>query len=239
MTNRELINKIKLLKQIKPDKDWKKSTRAFLLSRRSKAAPISNLNTPIKIKFLQPFRFRPMLTAALIIIFTITGCAYGLNISKTSLPGDMLWNVKLSLEKAQMTFSSVEQKVKLETDFAGKRLEELKTISIKEKPEAVAQVVENFQIHINEAKKRFKELDKETSQKATQETYAAITTAEDGYELWREELIEQIKQRIKDALKLAPSLEKEITQAETLLEEDRLIEALEKISEIEKIIKVK
>jgi len=254
MTEHNLEDKIKLLKQIKPDKEWKESTRAFLLSEirgeerilADRAERVNRFWIPMRL-----FRFRPVMAAALVLIFTIVGCAYGLNISKRSLPGDMFWNVKVSLEKAQTTFSSGEAKVKLETEFAGKRLEELKEVSLEEKPKAMAQAVENFKVHINEAKEGIKELENRGLKSAspgsptevgTPETYAAITAVEDEYGLWEEELIEKIEEKIENArenrvLKDAtPGLLLQIDEAEELLEEGRLVEALEKILEVERMM---
>jgi len=268
MTEHNLEDKIKLLRQIKPDKEWKESTRAFLLSKmrgderiladeadesRSLVGLIGRIGriSPIG-RIGQISRLRPAMAAALVVIFTITGCAYGLNISKRSLPGDMFWNVKVSLEKAQVTFSSPEGKVKLETEFAGKRLEELKIVSLEEKPKAVAQAVENFKIHISEAKEGIRELENRGLKSAspgsptedgTPETYAAITAVEDEYGLWEEELIEKIETRIAEArfgtAKFDESefgLEAEIDKAEEFLEEGRLVEALEKILEVERMM---
>jgi len=251
MTEHNLEDKIKLLKQIKPDKEWKESTRAFLLSEirgeerilADRAERVNRFWIPMRL-----FRFRPVMAAALVLIFTIVGCAYGLNISKRSLPGDMFWNVKVSLEKAQVTFSSPEGKVKLETEFAGKRLEELKIVSLEEKPKAVAQAVENFKVHISEAKEGLSELSEEKlsfdgTEAKLQETYAAITAVEDEYGLWEEELTEKIEARIAEArfdtAKFDESefgLEAEIDKAEEFLEEGRLVEALDKILEVERIM---
>lgn len=264
MTEHNLEDKIKLLRQIKPDNEWKESNRVFLLSecRRTDAEQYAeqtqkNVNGFSGLwQMGRLFRFRPAMAAVLVVIFTITGCAYGLNISQKSLPGDMLWNVKVSLENARTTFSSGEKKIKLETEFAGKRLEELKAVSVEEKPKAVAQAVENFKVHINEAKEGLKELELseeklsfDGTEAKLQQTYAAITAVEAveaEYKAWVEERTTEIKGRIESAKEILRSaqndsveLEEEIDKAEALLGEGELVEALEKILEIEKIIEVK
>lgn len=267
MTNSDLINKIKVLKQIKPDKEWKESTRAFLLSEcretdlapeqvRYGASAEQRLWIPVKL-----FRFKPVMAAALVVIFIIVGSAYSLNISKRSLPGDMFWNLKVSLEKAQVTFSSLEGKVKLETEFAGKRLEELKIVSLEEKPKAVAQAIENFKIHISEVKEGLKNLEekvepekiaevsKEVQEKLEEyaresdtETLAAISNPTDEItDEFEKELISRIEEKIENAKEILLSvqndkLEEEIEKAEKLLKEGRLIEALDKILEVERIM---
>ncbi len=262
MTEHNLENKIKLLRQIKPENEWKKSTRAFLLSE-IQSADLEQSTEQVRNRLWIPvklFRFRPVMATALVLIFTIVGCAYGFNISKRSLPGDMFWSVKVSLEKAQVTFSSLEEKVKLGTEFAGRRLEEMEEVTQNGdedsvKIQKVAQAVENFKVHINETKEGLKTLEQEEPEKVAEiskevqrkleeyakecdtETLAAVSDSTDEVtDEFEKELIVRIQEKIENARSLDTEFEAEIEQAESFLEEGRLVEALDKIQEVERII---
>lgn len=88
-----------------------------------------------------------------------------------SLPGDTLYPVKLGIEKTQVGFvANKENKIRLQTEFALRRLEELETIALNtensiEKP-GVAEAVHNFNKEVSAVKKNLSQLNSSTSKEA-------------------------------------------------------------------------
>jgi len=145
ITEREVIEKIKILKQIKPEKKWVFLTKEKILGK-----------TPF-FPFLKPA------FAGLLFILIILG------LSLTSLPGEPFYFIKKIVERGQTVFVSENEKPKLELKLANKRLEELSKIAerndvkklapaINETKESVAQATKN----LVKSKKIDKEIVKKT-----------------------------------------------------------------------------
>jgi RNase H-fold protein (predicted Holliday junction resolvase) len=128
---REVIEKIRLLKQIKPEKNWVFLTKEKILGK------------PIFFPFLKPA------FAGLLFILILFGLSF------TSLPGEPFYLIKKIIERGQTVFVPEEEKPKLELELANKRLEELSKIAerndvkklapaINEAKEGVAQATKNL-----------------------------------------------------------------------------------------------
>jgi len=144
MIEKDLYEKIRKLKGIKPSQEWTNLTR-------------HNLTT--RIDFDTRFDVRPSflswlkepqalaLVMSLILIF-IGGPWLTIKASQPSLPGDLLYSVKRASEGIQTTVASEENKTNLQVEFAHRRLEELNKISkdssSDEKTEKTKQVVNDF-----------------------------------------------------------------------------------------------
>jgi hypothetical protein len=129
---REIIEKIRLLKQIKPEKKWVFLTKEKILGKE-----------PIFFPFLKPA------FAGLLFILILFGLSF------TSLPGEPFYLIKKIIERGQTVFVPEEEKPKLELELANKRLEELSKIAerndvkklapaINEAKESVAQATKNL-----------------------------------------------------------------------------------------------
>ena len=161
MTEKEVIEKIRLLKQIKPEKKW-----VFLTKERI-------LGKPIFFPFLKPA------FAGLLFILIIFGLSF------TSLPGEPFYLIKKLVERGQTVFVPEEERPKLELELANKRLEELSKIAekndvkklapaINEAKESVAQATKN----LVKSKKVDKEIVKKTLEleKKRKEVEASLQT---------------------------------------------------------------
>lgn len=160
MEDKDLINKIQLLKQVSPKEDWVISTRAKLAFRLEMARKKNLLNKDLfTLKELfsswgannQP-KLAWNAVWGVIIAFGLVlsgGVAVGI-VSVQSAPGSPLYPVKLSLEKARLIASfSEESKIQLRAEIVDSRLHELSALvanqdSNEQKAEKVTQVVNNI-----------------------------------------------------------------------------------------------
>lgn len=136
MKKKDLLKQLNILKsQIQPDLEWQKTSREILVSQiraqTTKDISIDKILWPnlLAKKFLA-VAYKPL--AAVILMFGIILGGYITTVGATrnSLPGDLLYSIKLTAERMQVNFaSSDEKKVNLEIAFAERRLEEIKKVS--------------------------------------------------------------------------------------------------------------
>ena len=124
MTNNAVTRKIRLLKEIKPNPDWLESQRRILLL---------NIESGKKTKFswnylpgfLMPKTLlKPVGISLIIVILIFGGGFFTVKAYQNSLPGDLLYPVKLGIEELRIKFSSIENKPELEADFVVTRAKE-------------------------------------------------------------------------------------------------------------------
>jgi hypothetical protein len=144
-TEREVIEKIKLLKQIKPEKKWVFLTKERILGKE-----------PIFFPFLKPA------FAGLLFILILFGLSF------TSLPGEPFYLIKKLVERGQTVFVPEEERPKLELELANKRLEELSKIAEKNDVKKLAPAINEAKESVAQATKNLvksKKVDKEIVQK--------------------------------------------------------------------------
>jgi len=139
MTEKELIGKIRELRQIKPRKDWVSLTKSQILgeSARDRAS----------VSFF-PF-WKPALATV-----TAFGILFGVfSFAQNSLPGDILYSIKKITEKSQAVFVSEKELPKYNLEIANKRLDELNEIAQTNQVKKLAPAISEFQANISEAAK--------------------------------------------------------------------------------------
>jgi hypothetical protein len=133
-----VIEQLKELKSIKPRPQWVESQRDLLLSQITRQNTAidssSSYNYWLLFKSILPSGFikfiaRPVgILSALAVIVFGTG-AFGVNASKSSLPGDFLYPVKLTSEKVTVGLaSSGQEKAKAHVTIAEERVREIEAI---------------------------------------------------------------------------------------------------------------
>ena len=154
-----VTNKIRLLKDVEPNPDWLKSQRNSLLLEISESGKQAKRawNLP-GFLFTQP-AYRPVLAFCLLLCLVFGGGFFVVQAAKDSLPGDLLYSVKITLENAQMKVSSQTTKPKLEAGFVGNRVEEL------------AQIIEEVDDPIKKKEKVVKAVNKLQAQVASTKVY--------------------------------------------------------------------
>lgn len=147
MIEKELIGKIRELRQIRPRKDWVVLTKGQILGEP-------------KISFF-PF-FKPVLATV-----TALGILFGVfSLAQNSLPGDFLYSIKKITEKGQAVFVSEEEKPVFQLKLANDRLEDLTKAQAKN----LAPTLSEFQASVFQAAKEIVEAEKPNIKEIVQQT---------------------------------------------------------------------
>jgi len=148
MEEKELIAKLKELRQIKPSQDWVFLTKDQILNNEEKYSnPFSAVLSVFRIIFAKPAY------AATAVVFVFVGLFGTFASAQNSLPGDMLYSVKKISERAQMTFSSQEDLPRIQLELASKRMEELSRIAKENRVKNLAASINETKASISEANK--------------------------------------------------------------------------------------
>ncbi len=161
MSESDLIKKIRLLKQIRPRKNW-----ALLIKRELFKEPPT---TSREVSFLSIFspekwwgvNYRFALATLLFMGILASGAV---NLAQNSLPGDFLYPVKRISEKSQAIFVSEKEKPKAQLELANKRLDELTQIAEKNQAQKLAPAINEFKESLSQAAKKLKEPQKLTKE---------------------------------------------------------------------------
>src|SRR3990167_4889995 len=108
---------------------------------------------------------RPVALAASICALIVSGWVTTVNASFDSVPGDVLYPVKLATERVQITFAAnPERRARLYSEFAGRRLQEAATVSVSDKEGKEVRVkaaVYGFKTQVNSAQEALKQVSAE------------------------------------------------------------------------------
>ena len=155
MTEKELIGKIRELRQIKPNKDWVILAKSQILGQ--------EFNQHwVLINWLRVFFAKPVY-AGLVVVFVLVGLFGTLAFAQNSLPGDLLYPIKKITEKAQAVFVSETEKPQASLELANKRLEELTKIVETNQVKNLAPAINEFQASVSEAAKNLSRIDATSS----------------------------------------------------------------------------
>ncbi|MDI6591338.1 MAG: DUF5667 domain-containing protein [Patescibacteria group bacterium] len=227
MTEAELVNKIRKLRQIKPSSDWVALTKSQILGEEPKV---------LFFPFFKPAK------AGLISVLILFGL---FAFSQNSLPGDFLYPIKKITEKSQAVFVPEAEKPKVQLELTNKRLEELAEIAETNQVRKLPAAVEEYQTNVSEAAKsleKIKEPEKakevvveikkleENKQKVEKVLATKIDSEKEGdsvqglYKTPAEVLIEDLEKRT-----LSEEDQKILEEAKELYQAGKYSEALEKI----------
>jgi hypothetical protein len=152
-----IIQKLNTLKDIQPSEKLVVEMREEVLS---KAPVFCNLEHNYNKKSifdlsLNNFFASKMAVSFATVIFVLFGGFSASYASKSSLPGDTLYSVKIASENVVLAIASEDKKAEVEIEQAGKRLEELAEISKKpsdiNQGEKLKKLVANFEEKVNKA----------------------------------------------------------------------------------------
>ena len=152
MTQKELIFKIRELRQIKPREDWVSLTKSQILGEESRNQSVASI-------FQLFFRLKPGYIG-LAIVFVVFG-AFGF--TESSLPGDLLYPVKKIVERSQAVFVSEKGRSQASFELANKRLEELTKIAETNQVKKIAPALEEYQATIAQVTKNLVKVTATTS----------------------------------------------------------------------------
>lgn len=155
MAEKDLIAKIRELRQIRPRKDWVFLTKQEILGP-EELKP--SLGSQI-LSIFPSFNYKPIF-ATITLLVVLTGL---FGFTQNSLPGDLLYPIKRVIEKSQAVFVSEENKPNLNLELANKRLEELSRIAQTNQVKKLAPALKEYQASLAEAAKNIAQVAATTS----------------------------------------------------------------------------
>jgi len=228
MTEKELIGKIRELRQIQPSKDWVSLTKSQILGKEDK---YNNLISVFQILFSKPAY------AGLVVVFVLFGL---FGFSQNSLPGDLLYPIKKITERSQAVFVSEEELPKYNLEIANKRLDELNEIAQTNQVKKLAPAISEFQANISEAAKSLAKVKGQDVEKIVAQTKKLeenkkkvenVLATKIETEEYDDALAQLVESQIKDLEErtLTEEQMKILAEAKELYQAGNFAEALEKI----------
>ena len=214
----DIFSKLNSLKSIEPSESWVVDNKKRVLSE----APVferkgvlgsiidkkANLLFNIQSLF-QNLTFKRLAVPAFSLIFVLSAGIFTVGASKSSLPGEPLYLLKMINEDMALVIASEDKKATIEMEHAGKRLEEMAVISKKtsdvEQQKKIGQLMERFEEKVKSANdnltKTSKSVEKAKIAKAinTQsEKYTEVLakTVEDLPAVIQDEILEEVAKAI-------------------------------------------
>ena len=180
MTEQELIQKIQLLKQIKPKEEWVILLKQRIFSETIEAKKQSRFSEFINVIDLMISRpvFKPVL-ASLIVLGVFFGTY---SFSQVALPGDFLYPVRKITEKGRTFLASEHEKSAVQLGFANNRLEDLTKIAEANQGRSLAPAIEEFRQNAAEAAQNIAKKDANTNPKSVKEIAKAVKKLEENKE---------------------------------------------------------
>jgi len=134
MKKKDLIKQLQGLSQkIKPDLEWQRSNRDILVAQINAQTGLDYKSSKVLSQAITQKIFmavlKPIAYAAVILLAIGGSWTVGANATKNSLPGDLLYSLKLSGERLQVNLTlNDEKRTNLEIAFATKRLDEIQKV---------------------------------------------------------------------------------------------------------------
>ena len=147
MNEKQLISKIRQLRQIKPNKKWADFTKTQILGE----------EIGYRERFIEVFEvfshtlFQTRLAYAAVTVFLVLIGMFGF--AQNTVPGDFLFSIKKTAERTQGVFVSGDQQPKYNLEIVNKRLEDLTRIAINNQVKNLSSAIDELQSSVSEAAK--------------------------------------------------------------------------------------
>lgn len=186
MNARELQQKLRSIRHaergIHPDPAWVLRTRGVVLAEVKKGLPTVRLTGGQRLRIamrsfvpsqLVTMARGPVLAVLSILSVVAGGSIASVSAAEKSIPGDLLYSVKLATEQTQIIFAKTRaDKLKLKTDFVQRRVSEIKEIvgsDVPEKKERIKEATEILKRDLDTVKNQLNEVtDQDTAGQAAQ-----------------------------------------------------------------------
>ncbi|MCH8741608.1 hypothetical protein IH779_01790 [Patescibacteria group bacterium] len=163
MTETDLIKKIRLLKQIRPSKDWVLLTKRELFKEETPVFKAYRNPASVILRIFPRLFLNYRFAVATFVVLGILASG-AVNLAQNSLPGDFLYPVKRISEKGRAVFVSEKEKPKAQLELANKRLDELTKIAEENQVRKLAPAISEFQASLYQAAKDLKKPSKLTQE---------------------------------------------------------------------------
>jgi len=177
MEEKELIAKISLLKDIKPQDEWVVLNRQRLFPLQAKRTWGILDQFAFFLKYLE----KPAFVMPVLAIVVAGGI--GWNLSTQSLPGDALYSLKSAVERVPLNLSSKEERPFLQLELAQRRLDDLKKIAESDNTGNLPSAIQEFESNVFAASKGFAEIVENQPDKALQASREVVQLQRDTREI--------------------------------------------------------
>ena len=148
MSSREFTHSLKDLKKvasgIRPDPAWVSRTRSAIVMRARKDLVEQEAVSTARYFFpsaLVAAVRGPAMALASVVLVILGGSIASVRAAENSLPGDLLYPVKIAAEQTQIMLArSDTDKLSLKAEFVGRRVDEMKVIAASDTPEKDARI---------------------------------------------------------------------------------------------------
>ncbi|KPJ73556.1 hypothetical protein AMJ48_01235 [Parcubacteria bacterium DG_74_1] len=150
MEEKELIAKLRELRQIKPSQDWAVLVKDEILGQEQKAkqeSPFAIILSTFRMIFAKPAY------AGLAAFFVFAGLFGTFTFAQKSLPGEKLYSMKKVTERVQSAFVSEEELPLVQLELTNKRLEELAQVAQENRVKNLPSAINETRASISEANK--------------------------------------------------------------------------------------
>jgi len=230
MTDRQLINQLKNLKQIHPDEGWVVFCRESLLEKMNDSKInqgfdlnliFSDFTKSIRVQFKKwqdlPY-LKPVAVSALVFSLILGGSVFTVLASRDSLPGDALFKVKSANEQIHVIFASDDEKVKIQAEIAEKRVNELgqivkQSLSAAKKRKKVEKAVVKVQESLAAVRNEMPVMNEKSSPQKAVELAQVVTEKIDKTEKTLKETKENLPLELKNQ-----ELAEKLTEASNIAE---------------------
>jgi len=157
MDEQNLIKKIQILKQVKPNKIWVSFAKKEMLSRISEEEPSFDwrrvrIGNIFSLPVLKPVA----ITLAVLIFFSVLGGTF--LVVKNALPGQSVYSVKLIYQTLRTRFVAMEQKPQAHLEYAYQRIEDLRKVEEEKREEGVNETAKILADDFSKATTSFKDI---------------------------------------------------------------------------------
>lgn len=187
MSRYTLFKKIRAIRQfasrVNPDPVWADSVRSTLLMQVKNSLPTQERQPMISLKkrfsYLSPqiswvWVRQPAFVVAALLLAVFGGSLLSVSAAERSLPGDMLYSVKLATEQARMALAkNPTERVKLKSEFTDRRVDEVKQVmasNATDKKERVVQAAEVLKRDMHTLQQQLEEVKQADTPEAVKES---------------------------------------------------------------------
>lgn len=212
----EIIKQLKNLNQVKPKEEWKAANREQLLTQINAQQDFSNADKKFGVKNLDVFLptnwgrviLKPKpIGVLLVILLVLSGGYFSVNASYGSVPGDVLYTIKITSEKIKLTFTTDDRhETELHIEFAQKRLEELEKITQNQEPETekknknAKKAITAFKKEMDKVNENLEKVKVKQPAEETVQVAKLVTEKTDEFTEKLKDMDPEIKQDIKEAI---------------------------------------
>jgi hypothetical protein len=154
MDDRQIIEKITLLKSIAPRQDWALSAKNQILAHVDNLTESRILQGGVASRILgelaSGFRYLEKPAFAFAGLMLLVGTGLVVQLSAGSLPGDILYSVKSMREQTQLAFSPSQDRALVQLQLARLRLDELKQVTQQNRTKDLAAAIKGYKDQVSQ-----------------------------------------------------------------------------------------